>query len=91
MNETSIERRRRRVKKIRSRIAAGAAALFIAVFGGITVQLASGHDPALSASSAKAGTSTTSTTTAKKTTARSTSPSMQQPAKALSPVTTSQS
>jgi hypothetical protein len=59
MDETPLERRQRRVKTIRTRIAAGAAALFIAVFGGLTVQLASGHDPALSTTSSKAGVTTT--------------------------------
>jgi hypothetical protein len=47
MDDSPLERRRRRVTQIRKRIAAAAAALFIAVFAGITVQLASGHDPAL--------------------------------------------
>jgi hypothetical protein len=56
MNE-SISRRRRRAQLIRGRVVAGAVALFVAVFGGITAQLASGHDPAL------AKQSTTSATT----------------------------
>jgi hypothetical protein len=42
------------------RVVAGAVALFVAVFGGITAQLAAGHDPALS----KSTTSTTTTTPA---------------------------
>jgi hypothetical protein len=54
MNE-SISRRRRRAQLIRGRVAAGAVALFVAVFGGIAAQLASGHDPAL----AKRSTTTT--------------------------------
>jgi small neutral amino acid transporter SnatA (MarC family) len=57
MNE-SISRRRRRAQLIRGRVVAGAVALFVAVFGGITAQLVSGHDPALAKSKA-----TTTTTT----------------------------
>jgi type VI protein secretion system component VasF len=58
MNE-SISRRRRRAQLIRGRVAAGAVALFVVVFGGITAQLASGHDPAL----AKQSTTATQTQT----------------------------
>jgi hypothetical protein len=79
MDDSPLERRRLRVMQIRKRIAVAAAALFIAVFGGITIQLASGNDPALKGTLT---TSTTSTTTA------------QQPATTssqLTPVTTSQS
>jgi hypothetical protein len=79
MNETPLERRRLRVSMIRKRIAVAAVALFIAVFGGITAQLASGHDPALSSSTS----STSSTSTAATQAA--------QPSQALAPVTTSQS
>jgi hypothetical protein len=62
MNE-SISRRRRRAQLIRGRVAAGAVALFVAVFGGITAQLASGHDPALAKQSTTRSSSTKSTTT----------------------------
>ena len=65
---------------IRKRIAAAAAALFIAVFGGITVQLALGHDPALKSTSST--TTTTSATSATSNVEASTQ---------LSPVTTAQS
>jgi hypothetical protein len=98
-----LERRRRRVTLIRKRFAAGAVALFIALFGGITVQLASGHDPALSSSSSKkAGVTTTtsqpqtttstadSSTSSSGTTSSGTSSSGQS-STAVSPVTTSQS
>jgi hypothetical protein len=74
MNE-SISRRRRRAQLIRGRVVAGAVALFVAVFGGITAQLASGHDPALAKSKSKS----TTTSTAKSTT------------NTLAPVTTKQS
>jgi hypothetical protein len=74
MNE-SVSRRRRRVQLIRGRVVAGAVALFVAVFGGITAQLVSGHDPAL------AKQSTTSTTTA----------TQAQQDTSLAPVTTRQS
>jgi hypothetical protein len=76
MNE-SISRRRRRAQLIRGRVVAGAVALFVAVFGGITAQLASGHDPALAKSKSKSKSTTTST--AKSTT------------NTLAPVTTKQS
>jgi hypothetical protein len=59
MND-SLSRRQRRTKLIRTRVVAGAVALFVALFGGITAQLAAGHDPALS----KSTTSTTTTTSA---------------------------
>jgi ABC-type phosphate transport system substrate-binding protein len=63
MNE-SIERRHRRIKLIRGRVVAGAVALFVALFGGITAQLASGHDPALAKqSTTKQPTPSTTTTT----------------------------
>jgi hypothetical protein len=81
MNE-SISRRRRRAQLIRGRVVAGAVALFVAVFGGIAAQLASGHDPALAKSKSKsttASSSTKSTTTQSK---QATSPA---------PVTTRQS
>jgi hypothetical protein len=81
---------RKRVHNLRRRLIAASVALFIALFGGITVQLASGHDPALASktsSSSDAATTTTSTTTSQ--------PQQQtsQPAQttAVAPVTTSQS
>jgi hypothetical protein len=60
MNE-SISRRRRRAQLIRGRVVAGAVALFVAVFGGITAQLVSGHDPALAKQSSSSSKSTTNT------------------------------
>jgi hypothetical protein len=77
-----LERRRARVREIRKRVVAGALALFILVFSGITVQLAAGNDPALSKPTAKA--TTTSSTPA-------TSTPTQSPSSNLAPVTTSQS
>jgi hypothetical protein len=63
MTETThpaVAARRRRIHTIRVRVATGAVALFIALFSGLYVQLASGHDPALSKSStAQAASSTT--------------------------------
>jgi hypothetical protein len=84
MNE-SISRRRRRAQLIRGRVVAGAVALFVAVFGGITAQLASGHDPALAKQSTTASSSAKPTTTS---TAKSTTTST---ANTLAPVTTKQS
>jgi hypothetical protein len=81
MNE-SISRRRRRAQLIRGRVVAGAVALFVAVFGGITAQLASGHDPALAKSK-----SPTASTSAKSTTTTTRS----KQATSLAPVTTRQS
>jgi hypothetical protein len=89
MND-SLSRRRQRVQLIRGRVVAGSIALFVAVFGGITAQLASGHDPALSTSS--------TTTTAKSTKTRTTTTQPQQQttqqqhqSTSVSPVTTRQS
>jgi hypothetical protein len=61
----------RRAKRIRRRVTGGAAALFAAAFLGISVQMASGHDPALVAAAERrektsqsltAGVSSTSST-----------------------------
>ena len=75
-------RRRRRVQLIRKRIVGGAMALFVAVFGGITAQLAAGNDPALSSKA-------TATSTARSSTATATT--QQKQATTLTPVTTKQS
>lgn len=53
--------RRQRTRRIRKRIAVLASTAFIAIFGGITVQMASGHDPVLTAG--KPATSTQTSTT----------------------------
>ena len=64
----AVAARRARIRRIRARVAAGATALFIALFSGLYVQLATGNDPALGAESAQVATaaasasSTTSTT-----------------------------
>jgi hypothetical protein len=56
-----LETRRARVRAIRARVAAGAVAVFVAVFGFLFGQLSSGSDPGLTDSaSASAGTTTTS-------------------------------
>jgi hypothetical protein len=65
---------------MRRRLIAASVALFIALFGGIGIQLASGHDPALKSSSA-ARTTTQPTATSSQPTSQTT----------LDPVTTSQS
>lgn len=44
---TPLQVRRRRVRAIRRRVVGGAVALFIAATGGVLIQLATGHDPAL--------------------------------------------
>jgi hypothetical protein len=72
-------------------------ALFVVLFGGITVQLASGHDPALSSTSTKAGvteqsTPATSTSTSTSSSSGTTGTRQQQASPStLAPVTTSQS
>jgi hypothetical protein len=76
-----------RIRRIRTRVAASAAALFVALFGLIGVQLASGHDPALSSSASNAR-STTTTTTDEGDDQLTTS---DEPSQDVSPVTTSQS
>lgn len=50
--------KRRRARRIRQTVLAFSVAVFMAMFATIYVQLASGHDPALSASSKKAAAST---------------------------------
>jgi hypothetical protein len=47
MTSTPLQARRRRVRLIRRRVVGAATAMFIASTGGILVQLAAGHDPAL--------------------------------------------
>ena len=47
----ALAARRRRIHAIRVRVAAGAVALFLALFSGLYVQMASGHDPALAKAS----------------------------------------
>ena len=60
----------RRMSRLRRRVAAGSVALFIALFGGLYVQMATGNDPAVnptqqvaSASSSAASTQQQSQTT----------------------------
>jgi hypothetical protein len=89
MNDSPLARRRARVKMIRTRLAVGSAALFVAAFGGITAQLASGHDPALSSSNSSASKTTASSLS--RATSAATPAATTQAATPLSPVTTSQS
>jgi hypothetical protein len=88
-NQAAAERiaaRRSRINRIRSRIAAGAVAVFIAAFAGLLVQLNSGQDPVLSKKSSAVTTSSAAKpATSTSTPAASTAPS--QPA----PVATHQS
>jgi hypothetical protein len=71
---------RQRVHNQRRRLIAASVALFIALFGGITAQLASGHDPALAT---KASSSADTTKATRQTQSDQTS--------SMTPVTTSQS
>jgi len=70
-----LAERRRRIHRIRARVAAAAAATFLALFSGLYVQMASGHDPALGAS-ATSDSSTPMTTQTTTTTTQSTPQSM---------------
>jgi cytoskeletal protein RodZ len=63
LGQRRLAERRSRVRLMRRRIVGGAVAVFLAVWGVIFTQLATGHDPALSASSAKQSTTSTTTTT----------------------------
>jgi hypothetical protein len=85
--------RANRIRLIRTRATAGAVAVFIAVWGVIGVQLASGNDPALSKAS-DSNTSTTATTSTgsdSTTETQSQVESSGQSSTSVSPVTTSQS
>ena len=55
--------RRRRTRRIRQGVAAGTITLFVAFFSTIYAQMASGHDPALSASRKTPAVTTTTTST----------------------------
>jgi cytoskeletal protein RodZ len=68
---------RQRVHNLRRRLIAASVALFIALFGGITIQLASGHDPALGSHKATttSSSSTSSSSTSANTTSSATAPS----------------
>ena len=63
--------RRARVRRIRARVAAGATALFLAAFAGLYVQMATGHDPALGASTAQVASATQATTSSSSTSSTS--------------------
>jgi hypothetical protein len=55
-----LAERRSRVRRIRNRTAAGSAAAFVAIFGGLYGQLSSGNDPALAKTGTSSGSSATS-------------------------------
>ena len=67
----AIAARRRRVHRIRTRVAAGAVSLFIALFSGLYIQMASGHDPALANQTAQVSQATTSSSSSGGTTSSS--------------------
>jgi hypothetical protein len=95
-----LARRREHIRTIRKRVIAGSALAFITAWAAIGVQLASGHDPALSkraqpaaASSSSTKSSTTDSTSSDATTTdptQTTSPSASSPQQ-LAPLTTQQS
>jgi len=85
------ERLSTRRRLLRKRVVAGTVALFIAVWTVIFVQLASGHDPALSRTSTnQTGTTGSSNSTSAATTTSSSSTSASG-STSTSPITTSQS
>jgi hypothetical protein len=55
----AVAARRAHVRRLRARIAASATALFLALFSGLYIQMATGNDPALGAESAQVATTTT--------------------------------
>jgi hypothetical protein len=63
---------RRRTQRIRRTVLSGALAIFTAAFVGISVQLASGHDPALSAAASRRASTTASSTQASENSTEST-------------------
>jgi hypothetical protein len=77
-----------RIRLIRKRVIGGAVALFVAVWGVIGIQLASGNDPALSKTSS---TNPSTTSSSASTTQQPQLTTSDQPPQAVSPVTTSQS
>jgi len=60
MTSPTFAARRLRVRRIRRTVTTVAVAVFLALFATIYIQMASGHDPALSSSTATASTATTS-------------------------------
>jgi hypothetical protein len=76
----AVAARRRRIHTIRVRVAAGAVALFLALFSGLYVQMAGGHDPALAKSpTAQATSSSPSSDTSSGTTSSDSSSADQSP------------
>ena len=69
----------RRMSLLRRRVVAGSVALFIALFGGLYVRMATGHDPVVNPTQQVASTSSSGTSSATQQTQTS------------APVTTSQS
>jgi len=64
----ALAARRARVRRIRGRVAAGATALFLALFSVLYVQMATGNDPALGAESAQVAATSSDTTSSDDTT-----------------------
>ena len=85
----ALAARHARVHRIRVRVAAGATALFLALFSGLYVQMATGHDPAIGAESAQVATTSQSSTSS--TTSTSTSPGTSSSQQDQAPMTTSSS
>jgi negative regulator of sigma E activity len=74
-----LARRRQHTRTIRKRAIVGSVAAFVAAWAAIGVQLASGHDPALSKSSHPAAASTPSSKSKKSSAASSSSSSSSNP------------
>jgi hypothetical protein len=57
-----VRPRAQRAHRIRRTVVAGAVAAFVALWGGLYVQMRAGHDPALGAGAVAQGTTTTTST-----------------------------
>jgi hypothetical protein len=91
LGRARLEARGRRIRRLRRRVTAVAVALFVAIFGVMTEQLVTGHDPALAKSAATTATRTATTSTAASTTASSSGTTKTTTSSSPTAVTTSQS
>jgi hypothetical protein len=68
MTSPTLAARRLRVQRIRRTVTTVAVAVFLALFATIYIQMAAGHDPALSSPTATASTASTSSSSSQDTT-----------------------
>jgi cytoskeletal protein RodZ len=97
LGRARLEARGRRIRRLRRRVTAVAVAVFVGVFGVMTEQLVTGHDPALAktattaTTASSASTSTKTSTTASSSTSSPTTSTSTGTASSPTAVTTSQS